>query len=78
MLDPAEGPDQLVPRPQEQMVRVREDDLRPKIVQVRRRQRFDRCLGAHGMNTGVWTVPCDVANSPRRAERRDLFLSKKM
>jgi hypothetical protein len=46
-LDPAERLYQIVTRPQEQMVRVRKDDLRAKVHQVCRRQCLDRGLRTH-------------------------------
>ena len=48
LLHPAELPDQFLAGPQEQMVRVRKDDLGAQCDEVLRRKRLDRGLRAHG------------------------------
>jgi len=63
----AERGDALSPRPEHQVVRVAEHDLRAGTGHRLRSEPFTVACVPTGMKAGVCTAPCGVTNSPRRA-----------
>ena len=59
--------DQFVPGPEEQVIRVAENDLRAEVFQVLLRWPFTVAAVPTGMNAGVSIMPCGVVMRPSRA-----------
>jgi hypothetical protein len=66
-VQPAAPRDQLVAGPEEEVVRVAEDDLGAGSSQIARRIALTAPCVPTGMKAGVGTTPCGVCISPARA-----------